>query len=256
MSWSIAEVARITKVTPRTLRHYDAIGLLPPAWTADGGRRYYERDDLLRLQQILLLRDLGMRLDTIAEVLNTPSDESTVDALRRHRARLVAERRRLSRLVATVDATIDSLQKGRNMAPEKMFEGFEPERFGAFNPEQHVDEARERWGEAVDESISRVKGWSADDWSDYKDEAAAVTERIAALFDANVPADDPRTLDAVDAHYRLVCRFWTPNREAYTGLGQMYVDDPRFAPNYEQVREGLTAYLRDAMAAYANVRLS
>jgi MerR family transcriptional regulator, thiopeptide resistance regulator len=56
MSWSIADVARMSNVTARTLRHYDAIGLLPPAWTAAGGRRYYEREQLLRLQQVLLLR--------------------------------------------------------------------------------------------------------------------------------------------------------------------------------------------------------
>jgi DNA-binding transcriptional MerR regulator len=38
-SWSIAEVARMSDVTSRTLRHYDAIGLLPPAWIGADGRR-------------------------------------------------------------------------------------------------------------------------------------------------------------------------------------------------------------------------
>jgi hypothetical protein len=53
-----------------------------------------------------------------------------------------------------------------------------------------------------------------------------------------------------------VCRFWTPDRESYPGLGRLYVDDPRFRDNYEQVRPGLAEYLRDAMAAYAVARLS
>jgi DNA-binding transcriptional MerR regulator len=256
VSWSIAEVAQMSKVTARTLRHYDAIGLLTPAWTAAGGRRYYEQAELHRLQQILLLRDLGLGLEAIAKVLAEQNEASTVEALRRHRTWLQAERHRLGQLVETVTNTIESLEKGGTMAPEKMFEGFDPKQFGGFDPEQYFDEARENWGDSVDESISRVQGWTADDWAGYKDEAAAVTNRLAELFDAGVPADDSRVLDAVDGHYRLTSRFWTPNRESYTGLGQMYVDDPRFAKNYEDVRDGLTTYLRDAMTAYADARLA
>jgi MerR family transcriptional regulator, thiopeptide resistance regulator len=256
MSWSIADVARMSNVTSRTLRHYDAIGLLPPAWTAPGGRRYYERGQLLRLQQILLLRELGLGLEAIGDVLAAQSEASTAEVLRRHRALLLAERRRLDRLVETVTDTIEDLEKGNTMAVEKMFEGFDPGQFGGFDPEQYVDEARERWGDSVDESISHVRGWTSDDWAGYKSEAATVNVRIAELFDAGVPVDDPRVLDAIDGHFRLVSRFWTPNRESYTGLGQMYVDDSRFAKNYEDVRDGLTVYMRDAMKAYADARLT
>lgn len=256
MSWSIADVARMTNVTSRTLRHYDAIGLLPPAWTAAGGRRYYEREQLLRLQQVLLLRELGLGLEAIGDVLAAQSEASTVEVLRRHRALLLAEHRRLGRLVETVTDTIEDLEKGNTMAVEKMFEGFDPGQFGGFDPEQYVDEARERWGDSVDESISHVQRWTSDDWAGYKSETVAVNDRIAELFDAGVPVDDPRVLDAVDAHFRLVSRFWTPNRESYTGLGRMYVDDSRFAKNYEDVREGLTVYMRDAMKAYADARLT
>ncbi len=255
MSWSIADVAKMAKVTSRTLRHYDAIGLLAPAWTAPDGRRYYEQEHLLRLQQILLLRDLGLGLETIGEVLEAQSEASTVEALQRHRAWLLAERRRLGRLIQTVENTIENVEKGTTMAAEQMFEGFDPKQFGGFDPEQYVDEARERWGDSVDESIRRVRDWTSEDWASYKDQAAAVTDRIAELYDGGVPADDSRVLDAIDGHYRLVSRFWTPNRESYTGLGQMYVDDPRFAKNYEDVREGLTVYVRDAMKAYADTRL-
>lgn len=255
MSWSINEVVGMSNVTSRTLRHYDAIGLLPPAWTDHGGRRHYDEEQLLRLQQILLLRDLGLSLSSIAEVLNAQSEQSTVVVLRKHREWLRTERRRLSRLLKTVENTIENLEKGRNMAPEKLFEGFDPAEHGGFEPEQYVDEARAKWGSGVDEANARVKNWSRDDWTRFRDESGAVTLRIAELFDADVPVDDPRLLDAVDGHYQLICRFWTPNREAYIGLGQMYVDDERFARNYEDVRAGLTAYLRDAMKAYAEARL-
>ncbi|MFW6090258.1 MAG: MerR family transcriptional regulator [Actinomycetota bacterium] len=255
MSWSINEVARMSNVTSRTLRHYDAIGLLPPAWTDHSGRRHYEEEQLLRLQQILLLRELGLGLGSIAEVLDAQSEQSTVAVLQRHRTWLRSERRRVTRLLETVEHTIENLEKGEDMAAEKLFEGFDPADFGGFRPEQYVDEARTRWGSEVDKANARVKDWTRDDWARFRDETDAVVRRIAELFDADVPAGDERMLDAMEEHYRLICLFWTPNREAFIGLGRLYVDDERFARNYETVRSGLAAYMRDAMEAYANARL-
>jgi hypothetical protein len=54
----------------------------------------------------------------------------------------------------------------------------------------------------------------------------------------------------IDWHYRSICKFWTPNAAAYTGLGRMYVDDERFRPNYDKVATGLAEFQRDAMAVY------
>src|ERR1700710_1383025 len=116
-SWSIAEVARMSGVTSRTLRHYDAVGLLRPARVAADGRRHYGRAELLRLQRILLLRELGGGLPAIAEALAHGDD----GVLRRHRDGLAQERARLDRLIRTVDRTIE---EGGQMAAEEMFAGF------------------------------------------------------------------------------------------------------------------------------------
>jgi MerR family transcriptional regulator, thiopeptide resistance regulator len=89
MAWSIAEVARMSGVTTRTLRYYDAIGLLRPAYVQPSGQRFYETPDLLRLQQILLLRELGVGLADIAAAIG--SGPGTLAALRRHHTRLLAE---------------------------------------------------------------------------------------------------------------------------------------------------------------------
>ena len=47
-AWSIVEVARVAGVSSRTLRHYDDVGLLPPAYVGSNGYRYYGRDELHR----------------------------------------------------------------------------------------------------------------------------------------------------------------------------------------------------------------
>src|SRR5690554_5670403 len=144
----IARVARLSGVSSRTLRHYDAIGLLPPAWTGDDGRRHYGRDQLLRLQHILVLRELGTSLDRIGRIVDAQSPEVSAALLRDHLAGLLAERDRYARLASTVAYTIDLVEKGTEMTNDQLFAGFEHQKY--------EPEARERWGdESVDESNAK-----------------------------------------------------------------------------------------------------
>lgn len=248
MRYSIAELARVSGVSSRTLRHYHDIGLLPPAAVGGNGWRYYEQEQLLRLQQILLLRDLGLKLDTIAEILDRDSREGTVSILRRHRRWLADEQQRLGRVLATIDRTIETIEEGGEMSGQSLFEGFE------HNP--YEAEARQRWGdEAVDASKERIKGWSASDAEKARTGYSQVHEGLAPLLADGVPAADDRVQELVDLHYQVTSLFWTPDAGAYRGLGQMYVDDERFRRTIGQGNDALVAYLRDAMRVYADERL-
>jgi DNA-binding transcriptional MerR regulator len=68
--YSIGEFSRINRITPKTLRHYDRIGLLKPVkvddWT---GYRYYSARQLPRIRRILMLRDFGFSLKEIREAV-------------------------------------------------------------------------------------------------------------------------------------------------------------------------------------------
>src|ERR671916_867437 len=68
--YRVGEVATMTRVSVRTLHHYDRIGLLCPALHSAGGYRMYGESELLRLQQILTLRYLGFSLKQIGELLD------------------------------------------------------------------------------------------------------------------------------------------------------------------------------------------
>ena len=251
MVWSIAEVARMSRVTSRTLRHYDAIGLLPPAWTGDNGYRYYERDQVLRLQQILLLRDLGLGLDAVAEVLD--GRHRTVDVLRNHQQWLRTEQERLARLAATVAKTIEDLEGGDTVKMEELFDGFDADRQARYEKE-----LVERFGEGaqahIDESKSKMRTWDKAGADRFMAEWQDIGTAYAALFDNDVAADAPETLELTDRHYRWICLSWTPDRESYTGLGQLYVDSPDFKVQFAHA-EGFAEYVRDAIAAYAQARL-
>lgn len=103
-TWRIGELAAAAHVSVRTLRHYDAIGLLRPAARTEAGYRVYAEADLARLYRILGLRSLGLPLDEIGGLLN--AGVPLTDVLRRQldavERRMTADgvlRRRLSDLL-------------------------------------------------------------------------------------------------------------------------------------------------------------
>ncbi|TCP56842.1 DNA-binding transcriptional MerR regulator [Tamaricihabitans halophyticus] len=250
MAWSTAEVAKLAGVTSRTLRHYDEIGLLRPAFVGSNGYRYYEQEQLLELQQIMVLRELGLGLDAIAEI--RAQQTSQLEALRLHHKWLIAERDRFADLAKTVENTIQELEGGDTVSTENLFVGLD-----RHSEQAHrlAEEAEQRWGGAI-ESHSKVKGWSDEKWQAVQQQGHDATVHIAELMREGVRADDPRTIEAVDAHYKWICHHWTPTKEAYIGLGRVYVDEPRFVETFDQIAEGLAGYLCEAIAAYAQERLS
>lgn len=52
-------------------------------------------------------------------------------------------------------------------------------------------------------------------------------------------------------HQADISRFWTPNRDSYTGLGRTSVEDPKVKTRYDAKAPGLAEFLRNATAAYA-----
>ncbi len=67
--FTVKQLSKLAGVTPRTLHHYDAIGLLKPSRVGDNGYRYYGEELLLRLQQILFYRELDMPLEDIKKIM-------------------------------------------------------------------------------------------------------------------------------------------------------------------------------------------
>jgi DNA-binding transcriptional MerR regulator len=248
--WAINQVARMSGVTSRTLRHYDAIGLVVPTAVGAGGRRLYDREALERLQQVLLLRQLGVDLTSIGEALAAGTDDvGRLELLRRHHERLVTERARLDRLASTVRATVESIEKGNEMAAKDLFAGFDHT--------EHEDEARRRWGDdAVTSGNATWQNLGNDGQAGFQREMQDVTQGLAAAMTAGADPDDDGPQRLVERHHALISIFWLPDAQSFAALGQMYVDDARFRATYDEVAPGLAAYVRDAMAAFAAARLA
>ncbi len=201
--------------------------------------------DVLRLQQVLVLRELSLPLDEIAAAIDGAPDRA--ELLRRHREALVAKRGRLDAMLAAVDAALIALEKGPTMQSEdfkKLFDGFDPT--------EHEAEVVERWGEtdAYKESARRTKGYTQADWETIKAEAEANGARLRDLMLAGMPVTAPEVQACVAEQREHITRWFYPCSKAMQKqLGAMYVVDPRFKANLDKIAEGYAQYLSDAIAA-------
>lgn len=246
MAFTVGELARLTGITVRTLHHYDEVGLVRPSQRTSAGYRMYDDGDVLRLQQVLLLRELELPLDEIAAVLDDPTYRRA-DALRRHREVLVTKRARLDAMVQALDAAL-RLEEGRAMQPDDVKSLFE-----GFDPEEYADEAREKWGEteAFKESARRTKKYGKAEWAQIRAESDAIYARLAELRRGGAAIDDARVRAAVEAHREHISRWFYPcSPKMQRGLAELYVADPRFTANLDKAGgEGFARFLHDAIVA-------
>ncbi|SDG44476.1 MerR family transcriptional regulator [Microbacterium pygmaeum] len=254
--WSIQQIARIAGTTSRTLRHYGDIGLLTASRTGLNGYRYYDRAALIRLQQILLLRDLGLGLPQIAEVLDREASQE--DALTGHLAWLRQEQDRLARQIVSVESTIRALKGGERIMASDMFDGFDHTRY--------KDEVEQRWGAQTYADGDRWwRGMSADEKAAFHQRVADLSRDWSAAAESGIAPDSAAASVLAKRHVEWLTAIpGTPatapggDVRAYViGLGEMYVAHERFGADYATSAGGTAGaeFVRDALRAYAEANL-
>ncbi len=244
MNYSVKQLASIAGVTPRTLHFYDEIGLLSPNRLPDNGYRQYRESDLLRLQQIMFYRELGVTLDDIREILDS-SDFDVVDALRQHRDALEGKSQKMQLLIQTIDKTIQHLQGEPDMKKDEMFQGFDPEIQAKYDKE-----ARERWPEKYAESQGKWKSYSKERQAQIIAEQSEIPRLMAAYIGQDVSKPEVQAL--VKRWHQNIENFYATNTEVLVGLANMYNDDPRFKAFYDRFDERLAEYMREAIEFYCD----
>jgi len=240
--WSIHDVARLAGTTSRTLRHYGAVGLLPASRVGANGYRYYDERALVRLQRILMLRQLGLGLPAIGTLLDRETDDAA--ALSDHLLRLRQEQDRLSRQIRAVEHTIRTLTESATLMPENMFDGFDHT--------QYREEVEEKWGRDAYEKGDRWwRGLTDADKAGFQQQHADIVRDYAAAREQGLPPGSAEVQAIAVRHRDWIATGWQgrrPTDEQLAGLGDMYVADERFGQNYGG-QEG-AAYVRDALRAF------
>jgi len=245
MAYTIKEIADLASVTTRTIRYYDEIGLLDPALTGDNGYRYYDQDSLLRLQQILFFRELDVPLKEIRLIMSR-TDFDLLSALENHRSALQTKVLRLETLIDTLDRTVASVKGEGIMSDKEIYEGF--------NESQYEDEVRERWGDSpmYVESQAKLSSYSDEKKEAIKAEGGRLAVRMVSTEPKTSP-DDADVQAAIGEYHAYLNRyFYTCDISFLRGLADNWVQDPRFAVNYERIREGGAAFVREAVYIFCD----
>src|ERR671925_1082123 len=218
---TVKQLSKLAGVTPRTLHHYDQIGLLKPSRVGENGYRYYGEESVLRLQQILFYRELEIPLEDIKKIMRR-RDFDVMGALRSHKEALQKRVARLNRLINTVDNTINHLKGNMTMSDKAYFEGFSEE-----EQEKYALEAEEIYGvESVRESNRKWKAYPAAKKEAIMAEGQAVyTDMIAAMPKGAASGDVQAIVERWRKHLEY---FWIPNLDQLLALANGYNDDPRF----------------------------
>ncbi len=246
--YTIKQLALLAKVSPRTLHYYDEIKLLIPTEKTPKGYRVYVHKDLLRLQQIMLYKELGFSLTDIQKIL----DDAKFDikkALIAHRAEIAKRHEQFKELLVTIDATLRSLQTNKGDIDEVLYKGFTPEQ-----AEEYRQEAMDRWGEkTVLDSEARLKKLGKAKLQQVFKQGEEITRELARLM-----SEDPENYtrievqECIDRWAKHLNYFHPVTQEYLRGLGNLYVEDTRFTQFYEKFGSGLALFKNKAIQYYCD----
>jgi len=250
MEYTTQKLASLSGVSARTLRYYDEIGLLSPKRTSSSGYRIYGRDEVDKLQQILLYRAMGVSLETIGSILSS-KDFDREKALNDHLLTLLQEKKHIELLISNVEETLKSMKGEREMSDKNKFKGLK-ESLVAENEAKYGDEARKKYGDkAVDESNARILAATEEDWSTKEGLEKTIAELLRTVTDAE--SENAKRL--FEAHKAWLGIFWGKGMyspEAHKNLAEMYVADERFKKYYDDIAPGGAELLKNVICTWCN----
>ena len=125
---------------------------------------------------------------------------------------------------------------------------------GRFDETQYEEETRERWGDTPQYAESQRKwaAYSQDQQDAIKAQGGRLTIRMVSE-DPDASPDDPEVQAAIGEYHAYVNRYFYACEVGFLrGLADGWVADPRFAINYENIRPGGAAFVRDAVHLYCD----
>lgn len=252
MDYRIKEVAKLAGISVRTLHYYDECSLLVPSQRSSNGYRLYSEDDLMRLQQIMLLKELDFSIKEIKGLLDNPNFDYA-HALKKQRELLLLKRQRIDNILNTLDDTLAHVKGEKDMNNEERFEAFDMEHIEDMQ-KKYKKEVEEKYSkEVVDQCNKRTSSYGKKDWEKIQGESNMIFKTIADHMEEGFDSDVVQENVAL-YHQHIDKYFYDCPLETYEGLGQLYVCDERFTAFYEKIKPNLATFMRDAIQFYCNAQ--
>jgi DNA-binding transcriptional MerR regulator len=236
--WKVGELARRTGVSVRTLHYYDEIGLLSPSHHTGSGHRLYAARDVVRLQQVLSLRQLGFALEEIRDCLGRGT-LSLREVLQMHLARLREQIQAQQQLCRRLEALASGLASAEEVSVEDFLGAIEGltmiEKY--YTPEQ-MEYLRQRGEQVGEERIRQVEA----EWQQ-------LIAQVRAERDAGTDPADERVQELARRWIGLVQEFTGGDPGIEKSLRTMWHQEENIhGLDTREMRE-LRAYIDKALAA-------
>jgi DNA-binding transcriptional MerR regulator len=231
----IGELAKRTGVSVRTLHHYDAIGLLRPSRRSESGHRLYDREDVARLQQIRSLRQLGLSLEEIRELLDARR-LTPLGVIEMHLGRVREEIELQRQLAARLEQIAERLRAAETPSAEELMKTIEGmTMFEKYFSEEQRETLRKRRQTLGEEHIREVE----QEWPRL---IAAVREEMASGTDPQ----SPRVRELAKRWQELIAEFSGGDGAMEQSVATMYRENPQTQQQFGFDPE-LFAYIGKAM---------
>lgn len=252
MEYTVAKLAKMSGVSTRTLRYYDAFGLLYPARVTLAGYRIYGEKEVDLLQAILFYRELGFALADIKAIVTDPNF-SRETALLEHLSELRQRRERLDELIYNVEVSLAATKGDAAMNDNEKFRGFVKGLIDE-NEQKYGAEAREKYGDdAVNKSNAKLAGITQQEYEHSEKLRQEFEQTLLQAFNSGDPAGE-LAKRACELHKQWLCVYYPGySAEYHMALGEMYAADERFRANYDKLAPGCTEFLRDTINAYVQI---
>lgn len=251
MGYTISQLAKLAGISTRTLRYYHQCGLLTPHRSDANNYRIYDTPQIDRLQQILFYKELGIPLDDIKKLLDHPSFKP-LPALQGHLEALLGKKQQLELLILNVQDSIRAMEGEITMKDHEKFIGFK-ERLIASNEEEYGQEIRQKYGnETVDASNEKIRQMPKEEFEKWMQ--PRLDDALKAACQTKDPAGE-LAQNACALHKEWLCHYWPDGMyspQMHLNMGQMYVEDERFAAYYEKIHPGLSQFLFEALKTYCS----
>jgi DNA-binding transcriptional MerR regulator len=232
-TYTVKQLARLSGVSIRTLHHYDEIGLLKPAFTGENRYRYYGREELLRLQDILFHRELGVPFQEIGKLLDLQGRDRAA-VLSEHRAWLDQRIKRSRQLLRTIDRTIAELHGEGTMDDKDIYKGFAPEKQAEYE-DWMVDRYGGDMRDRIEQSKTKLASLGKGDMAARLAEGEAAGKALAQAFQSGTAAEDTANNPLLARHHAWIAAIWDKAcpLEAYAGLANLYLEHPDFRTKFD-----------------------
>ncbi|UXN02545.1 MerR family transcriptional regulator [Bartonella sp. HY406] len=250
--YSVKKIGQLSGVSVRTLHYYDAFGLLKPCHVGANGYRFYSQYELVRLQQIIIYRQMDLSLATIKQLLD---GNNQVELLQGQKKLLVEKIASFQKMLQSVHATLEALEGDKDLKIIDLYSGYiEPDKQAEYES-QLIEYYGKEASKIIKNSMPENNNGEIFN-QETMQELQFIETALANSFKNKQKPDAANVQKLISQHWAWVLKQWRCEApcDAYLALADSYENHPDFIARYEAIASGFTVFLTTAIRHFVHAQ--